>query len=666
MAETSVSPESQPQQHIARRILIILVSLFALIGLSFAGLGAYAKTYMERVLPGLHIGTVPIGGMDRTELKQFLDDMNDKLIAEGLHFSLKDSPETKELVLYPIAEQGNAIELIRIDMDQAVDTLLQYGKQRGQVQQALNILRYRTTQPAVQIAGVEVSRPELQNALQKYVAPYDTQPLDARVVVTSLNPTVYTVTPAVAGTVYNYERAISELADAWSNLEVPRIQIASQHQEPMIQEKDVQPILGRLDKVFSHGDLTLSYQDPQTRRQYSWTIDTNKIIDWLTVYKDDGKGFGFGLSYPSTTAYLADVVAPAVDIKPEDAKFEMQDGKVVEFQGSRPGITLDIEETFRSINQAILQRTWHDDGIATEVVLVTQQVEPNVKTGEVNNLGITEPLGTGFSVYKGSPTNRIKNIRNAVKKLNGVLIKPGEEFSAIQYTQPYTLEAGYLPELVIKGDEIKPEVGGGLCQIGTTLFRMAMNSGMQITERRNHSLVVPYYNDLETGLPGTDATIYEPAPDFRFKNDTGNYVLIQTNVDLDAQELSFTLWGTSDGRSGSYSPPVVTRWIPHGETKIVKTDKLAPGQKKCQHAYRGADASFVYTRTLGDGAKEEKTFESHYRPLPEICLVGVTPEELQPQPAECAEGAECPPAPETPVEVNSGEQVPVSEPLPVQ
>ena len=88
--------------------------------------------------------------------------------------------------------------------------------------------------------------------------------------------------------------------------------------------------------------------------------------------------------------------------------------------------------------------------------------------------------------------------------------------------EPFTIEAGYLPELVIKGDEIKPEIAGGLCQVGTTMFRAAMNSGLKITERQNHSLVVSYYNDLSNGNPGTDATIYDPHPDFRFLNDTGN------------------------------------------------------------------------------------------------------------------------------------------------
>jgi hypothetical protein len=90
--------------------------------------------------------------------------------------------------------------------------------------------------------------------------------------------------------------------------------------------------------------------------------------------------------------------------------------------------------------------------------------------------------------------------------------------------------------------------------------------------------------------------------------------------------LQFALWGTSDGRKGSYTPPAVTRWIPAGETKYIETTNLEPGKQKCQGAHVGADTSFVYTIVRPDGEQEETTFESHYRPLPEICLVGIEPE----------------------------------------
>ena len=88
-------------------------------------------------------------------------------------------------------------------------------------------------------------------------------------------------------------------------------------------------------------------------------------------------------------------------------------------------------------------------------------------------------------------------------------------------------------------------------------------------------------------------------------------------------ELAFSMWGTHDGRSASYTAPLVKKWIPYGEPKIVETNKLAPGEKKCQKPFRGAQAEFTYLRILADGTSEERVFSSSYRPLPEICLLGV-------------------------------------------
>ena len=90
--------------------------------------------------------------------------------------------------------------------------------------------------------------------------------------------------------------------------------------------------------------------------------------------------------------------------------------------------------------------------------------------------------------------------------------------------------------------------------------------------------------------------------------------------------MVFSIWGTNDGRSGTYTRPQVERWIPYGDEKIVETTELPVGEKKCQSPFTGADAAFTYIRTLPDGTIEEREFKSHYRPLPRICLVGVEEE----------------------------------------
>ena len=271
-----------------------------------------------------------------------------------------------------------------------------------------------------------------------------------------------------------------------------------------------------------------------------------------------------------------------------------------------------------------MRARWNETpGATSSVALIVDAEEPKLKMADVNNLGITSIIGIGTSTFKDSHSNRIKNIAHAVERLNGTIIAPGEEFSAIRYAGPFTEENGYLPEEVIKGTEIKKEVGGGMCQIGTTLFRMAMNSGMPITQRTNHSLVVSYYADPVNHNPGTDAAIYEPILDLKFMNDTGNYMLVETNIDYKKQMLTFTLWGKPDGRYGYYSHPIVSKWITPGDEQDTYTTELAPGVQKCQNAFKGAVASFTYTRFTSTTEKIDRIFTSAYRALPKICMIGI-------------------------------------------
>jgi len=150
-----------------------------------------------------------------------------------------------------------------------------------------------------------------------------------------------------------------------------------------------------------------------------------------------------------------------------------------------------------------------------------------------------------------------------------------------------------------------------------------MNSGLPITARQNHSLVINYYKDPSNGNPGTDATIYDPSPDLKFINDTGNYILFQAEIDESNTTLNFTFWGASDGREGFYDPPTLIRWLPVGEEQTIETTELEPGTKKCQEAHVGADATVTYTVKKTDGTESKTVFDSHYRALPKICLVGV-------------------------------------------
>jgi len=245
-------------------------------------------------------------------------------------------------------------------------------------------------------------------------------------------------------------------------------------------------------------------------------------------------------------------------------------------------------------------------------------MDPQVTQKTISQYKIKDLVGSAKTNFKGGSLDRQHNIEVGVSKITGILIAPGEEFSTVKAIGNVTAEAGFVKEYVIDGDQTVKELGGGLCQLATTLFRTALNAGMPITERVNHAYVIPYYG------PGIDATIYGPHPDFRFVNDTGNYLLLQgTAIN---NEVTFELYGTADGRVAKVSTPVLSDERPVPETRDIMTPNLPAGTKKCQTAtHKGITADTTYTVRYPDGSVKENVFHSVYEPWPEVCLIGTAP-----------------------------------------
>lgn len=299
--------------------------------------------------------------------------------------------------------------------------------------------------------------------------------------------------------------------------------------------------------------------------------------------------------------------------QPKDAEFEFDGKKVLKFQPHILGVEIDWEALANNLFASFSTKE-------NTVVVATKDAEPKVKIGDLNDLGLKEVIGTGRSEFAGSPKNRIHNITVGMNSLKNILIAPGETFSLMKALGPIDGPAGYLEELVIKDNKTQPEFGGGLCQIGTTTFRAAMGAGFPIVERRNHSYQVGYY--FENGVSGTDATIYDPKPDFRFKNDTAHWVLLDPH--LKGTTLDFYFWGTSDGRKASRTIPKKLATQPAPPKKEIPTTTLPPGKVKCtEKAHAGATMLFTYTVEYPDGTVKKEDFQSYYKPWAEVCLIGV-------------------------------------------
>lgn len=293
---------------------------------------------------------------------------------------------------------------------------------------------------------------------------------------------------------------------------------------------------------------------------YKKSLICRMVLPYVT-YGHLQKTYTRGISEENLQTLLQNL-AQKTDTGPVNAKLQMTDGKVSVFALSSPGIQLDMDKGEVAMRDYLAQ----GDFQAT-LTLPVKKTDPVVSTDSIENLGINTLIGEGVSDFRGSPKNRVFNINTATQRFNGLLIKPGEEFSFVKNLGLVDGEHNYLPELVIKNDKTEPEFGGGICQVSTTAFRAAIYSGLKITMRQNHAYPVSYYNPQ-----GMDSTVYIPRPDLRFMNNTPGYILIETKIE--GTKLFFDFYGTSDGRSVKVIGPRITQHNSDGSMKATFTQEI--------------------------------------------------------------------------------------------
>lgn len=607
------------------KIKSAMIAVFCCLLAFFAvgGTLAWAQRFDGRIGPRTFVGSVEVSGMDPETARQAVQKKIDEFFASGVAVRLEGT--TSRVPLSTLLG-SDSLDAVRFDLDETIAAAVRANRDKNAFWDAVRLLEATMRQTTV-IAYVDGDADAIREAVLGAFP--GREKLGTNATFSFVRSTGGWKADVVAGTTgaeFDFDAFFPAMFERLASLDDAPTPIAIARRDPDVTEVVARTEIDAAVAALGGAPFVLTVEDglPASGTKVlgnSWELTADDLSRLLVPGPN-----GLDVDQEAFDKIL-DEIATIVDVPARNARFERSEGRVVEFATSAVGRAIDRDLARTDFIAAL-------NGTETSVPLVLVAVEPTVTTAQGNDLGITDALGTGTSSFKGSPKNRIGNIQNGVNLLNGLLIAPDETFSLVSALKPFELDNGYLPELVIKGTKIIPEIAGGLCQIGTTTFRAVMNSGLDVVQRQNHSLVVNYYNDPSNNNPGTDATIYDPAPDFQFKNDTGHYVLFEAKMDAAAQSLTFTLWGTSDGRIGSYTPPVVTRWIGVGPTVETETTTLPAGEMKCQAAHVGADTTFTYTVVSPDGTSVDRVFESHYRPLPQICLVGVeelsTPDDLQP------------------------------------
>jgi vancomycin resistance protein YoaR len=570
-----------------RRTVFDLVAIWLLLALLFLITlpAAWQFWHTNRIYTGVSVGGVPVGGLTRAEAIQ----------------RLKSDLYTYPLPPIVVDYQGRQWPLqtaqarAGADLLAAVNQAYLVGRQSSLVGAAAVQLQAalfgRSITPPLDIA------PEpLRAAIQAVADVVDRSPAAARAIGSVAVPAEEGVQVNVDATLRDVMAALQR-TDLHETAVVPLAVAAIAPPAPAAASTDEalpeaiaiqQPLLLRAEP--SGMEIAL---DPARLSQL--VISTNPLQ----------------LDTEGLRAYLQ-TFADQVEVAPRDARldFDPGTGAVTVLQTSQGGRKLDVDATLESVQSALAAGS-------TQAPLALVEVAPAVDSNRVAEMGIRELVASSSTYFAGSSASRVRNIEVAAEKFEGVVVPPDGIFSFNEIVRDVSSANGFEDGLVIWGDRTAVGVGGGVCQVSTTVFRTAYEGGFPIVARTNHGYVVNWY-----GEPGMDATIFTPYVDFQFRNDTGAYLLLDPVVDSANGVMTFNFYGTKPDRAVTVSKPDIKDVKPPPPPQYVVDESLAKDEKK-QVDWEKEGMAVTVTRTIVEnGTTRTDTLASNYEPWRAVYLVG--------------------------------------------
>ncbi len=586
--------------------LLIWVAILAPIFFVFSFISLFESKYSNCFYSGVVVAGEPVGGKTYEEVLDYFGKKADLLTEKGINFNITGKKGTKEISV-PMFFNGFTVDKVveyfslgdwQNELEQAykvgrTGSLWQRAKEQYQVAMHGRIFSFSS------VVQVEPLESFLNNELSGFL-------VKASPAQFSFDGSQISILPEVAGEKINIAEAANNLEKKLAVFDVSPYNFITKTDIPSVSAEDLQPFSEQALALGRNTAITFHYDS------YQWGVGGSKLVSWLTV-KPDNK---IGVDEQKLEDYLNKIVSPYIDSPMRNGRFEIKDNKLVEIFVGESGNVVDIKKSAIALEDAVFSELPESQNIVVDIPVAVTVEEPNITKETISKYDIKELVGTATTDFAGGSLDRQHNIEVGVSKLNGILLAPGEEFSAVTAIGEVTKEAGFVEEYVINNGKTQKEIGGGLCQLATTLFRLALDAGLPIVERVNHRYVISYYG------AGLDATIYDPSPDLRFINDTGNYLLLQGRAENN--KVVFEFYGKKDGRSITISEPKLYDWVTPPPTKIIYTYSLLSGQTKCTEIpHNGVTADTTYTVNYPDGQVKETNFHSVYQPWQKVCLVGL-------------------------------------------
>lgn len=592
------------------KIGAVLASAFALtliVGLIFS-LGIQVLNF-GRIMPGVRMAGIDLGGVGRNEAVALLSQQLTYPLTGQVTLIHGDRSWT-----FTPAELG-----LHLDGEASANAAYSFGRSLWpweNIAQKIQSMQGGTDlSPRLIFNGDEAFA-----ALQRIAAELNRPTVEAVLTVSGLD---VQVTPGQVGLTLDTEKTSAWLASQLLLMQDVEVPLAVIEQPPRILDASAQAAIaqGMLSQplLITPGG---NYED----NPEPLSIEPETLAGMLSVERvetETGAHYQIGLDSQQLGALLASF-APKVAEQPRNARFVFNDEtrQLEVYKPAVVGRTLDLQASIEYVNQQIAQG-------AHQIDLQYDYSEPEIGDQAVAaDLGIIELVEEQTTYFYGSSAARIQNIATAAERFHGVLVPPNAIFSMVDNIGDISLESGFAEALIIFGDRTIKGVGGGVCQVSTTLFRTVFFGGYPIIERYPHAYRVGYYEmdaagNSHTNLVGLDATVYAPIVDLKFQNDTPYWLLMETYVNQEARTITWKFYSTDDGRTVETDSTGIRNVVDAPDPVYEENPELSRGEvKQVDWAADGADVTWFRWVHRDGQLIYEDTIATHYQAWPDIYQYG--------------------------------------------
>ncbi|NMB61925.1 MAG: hypothetical protein GYA18_06240 [Chloroflexi bacterium] len=566
--------------------------------------------YAGRIFPGVFFNGISLGGYTQQEAQQIIQTQVLPALSQTITFRYKDQ-----------TWQTNLLEMgIHFDAEQIAAMAFATGRS-GNLSawsgDAVAVLSENKTIPAT----IQIDESMTAQILNRIAAEFDQPKIEAQLTFEGNN---VITTPGQIGVKLDIEQTLASIQEAISKQDYNSVFLVVSESHPDI--VDAEPYAQSI-REFLTSDFSLVIPAENNHVQYLHDLSSSTFAPMLQLVKSNIDGqITIGLQFQeSMLRSLLSDLAQTVNIKTENPRFIFNDNtkQIDLLESGIYGRTLNINASIAAIQQSLANG-------AHVASLVFDYEAPAVADGATGTeLGITELVQQQSTYFYGSSAARIQNIQTATNHFLGLLVAPGEVFSMAEAMGEISLDTGFTEALIIYNGKTIEGVGGGVCQVSTTLFRTAFFAGYPILERYPHAYRVSFYektagNQRDINLAGLDATVYVPLVDLKFQNDTPYWLLMEAYVYPESSQIVWKFYSTNDGRQVKWQTTGPVNIVAPPEPKYYLNTSLKEGEiKQVDWEAEGADVRVDRWVYKDDTLFFQDQFHTHYEPWGAVYEIGL-------------------------------------------